>query len=265
MSYRYVLSGIGTLLLNGCSVYVPMQGAAPDIRGKGELEVAGSWSLTNRLEAGATYSPARHVLVRAATSLKPALRATDGTGKYAQVNQYQLAAGTYWPLGRRGLVGGLVAFGQTHAKARYVNDDEDGYTIYPQAPTNFVQHQFDAIYSKYSGEAYGSWQLSPRLSLGLSYRVVQVRLTDVTDAGVPVRASPILRYESMLFCRLRPLGQAGAVQVQAASGWSSVFGSITGDGFDPARQFRLNRSYLSLGLAFYPHVLWQKKPAAKVP
>ncbi|RZK44984.1 MAG: hypothetical protein EOO59_21445, partial [Hymenobacter sp.] len=204
------LSGVALLALAGCSVYVPMQGAAPAIRAQGELEVAGSWSLTNRVELAATYSPAPHVLVRAATSLKPALGARGDGHKYAQVNQYALAAGTYWPLGRRGLVGGLLAFGQTHAKADYTNDDDDGYGMDRQPPTNFVPHQFDAIYAKYSGEAYGSWQASPYVGLGLSYRVVQVRLTDVTDYGVPVRSAPILRYESMVYCRLRPAGPAGA-------------------------------------------------------
>lgn len=252
-------------LLGSCSVYVPMQGAAPEIRGKGEWEVAGSWSLTNRVELGAAYSPAPHVLLRAATSLKPALTARSSGTKYSQVNQYALAAGTYWPLGRRGLVGGLVAFGQTHAKADYANDDEVSLALDRQPLTHVVPHQFDAIYRKYSGEAYGIWQLSPQLGAGLSYRVVQVRLTDVTDYGVPVRAAPILRYESMVFCRLRPAGPAGAWQWQAAAGWSSVFGTPTEDEFDPARQFQLNRSFVSVGIAVYPHLLRQKKRAAKVP
>jgi hypothetical protein len=236
-----------------------MLGAAPEIRAKDELEATAAWSLTNRLDVGATYSPMRHLLVRAAASTKGPLSASDSTRKYAQVNQYALAVGTYWPLGQRVLVGGLAAFGQTHAQARYVNDDEDGYAMDPQLPTNFVQHQFDAVYNKYSAETFGRWQATPVLSLGLSYRVVQVRLTDVTDMGVPVRAAPILRYESMLFCRLRPAGKVGAMQLQGAIGWSSVFGAITGDDFDPARQFRLNRSHVSVGVAFYPHVLWRKK------
>ena len=258
MVHRYALPGLGTLLLSGCSVYTPMLGVAPEIRAKGQLEATAAWSLTNRLDVGATYSPVRHLLVRAAASTKGPLSASDSTRKYAQVNQYELAVGTYWPLGQRVLVGGLVAFGHSHARARYVNDDDDGYAMDPQSPTNFVQHQFEARYSKYSAEAYGRWQATPMLGLGLSYRVVQVRLTDVTDAGVPVQAAPILRYESMLFCRLRPAGRAAAVQLQGAIGWSSVFGPITGDDFDPARQFRLNRSYLSLGVAFDPHVLWRK-------
>jgi hypothetical protein len=262
MIRRCAVAGLGALLLGGCSVYVPMQGAAPAIRAKGELELAGSWSLTNRLEAGTAYSPAPHVLVRAAASSKPALGASDGNVKYSRITQYELAAGTYWPLGQRGLVGGLVAFGRAHASAHYTNDDEDGYAMDPQLPANIVPHQFDAIYSKYAGEAYSTWQASPRLSAGLACRVVQLRLTDVTDYGVPVRSAPILRYESMLFCRLRPAGQSGAVQLQAAAGWSSAFGydqRRTDDDFDSARQFKLNRSYVSVGVTFYPHVLWQRK------
>jgi hypothetical protein len=94
MVYRYALLGLGALLLSGCSVYTPMLGAAPEIRDKGELEATAAWSLTDRLDVGATYSPVRHVLVRAAASTKGPLSASDSARKYAQVNQYELGVGT---------------------------------------------------------------------------------------------------------------------------------------------------------------------------
>lgn len=238
---------------SGCSVYVPMQGAAPEIRSKGELEIASSWALNNRLEVGATYAPLPHLLVRAATSTKP--DHPRDSSDYAQSNQYELAVGTYWPLGPHWLVGGLAGFGQAHAEARYSGD---GFSLVSQA----AQHQFDAIYSKYSGEAYVTWQPSEQVSLGLSYRLVQLHLTDVTDLGVPVQSAPILRYEPMLYFRLRPgFDTQGLLQLQLALGGSGTLGyneQTATDRNDPTRQFKLARSYVSLGLALYPHVLWRK-------
>ena len=260
MKYRYVVSGAGALLLSGCSVYTPMLGAAPAIRAKGELEVTGAWSFTNRLDVGATYSPVSHLLVRAAASTKGAGRpaAPNDSSSYSQTNQYELAVGTYWPLGARWLVGGLVGFGQAHAEARY-NDDGDArlFTF-----TDPKRHFFDAIYSKYSGEAYATYQPSERVSVGLSYRVVQVRLTDVTDFGVPVQSAPVLRSEPMFFVRVGPPTEQRLWQMQLAVGGSSTFGyrELTADDrADPARQFKLSRSYILLGVALYPHVLWRKK------
>jgi len=231
-----------------------MQAAAPDIRGKGEMEVAANWSLTNRVDVGATYSPVRHLLVRAAASLKGSAPLYSDSSNYLQNKQYELALGTYWPLGERWLVGGLAGFGQAHSRARY---QEDGFSLLLQS----VQHQFDARYNKYLGEAYLSCKVGSLASLGISYRLVQLRLTDVTDQGVGVQASPIWRHEPMFFFRLRP-GEDSAVQFHAAFGTSSTLRynqRTANDRYDPARQFRTARSYVSVGVAVYPHLLWQKK------
>ena len=32
-----------------------------------------------------------------------------------------------------------------------------------------------------------------------------------------------------------------------------------GDHYDPAQRFKTTRSYVSVGVAFFPHLLWQKK------
>jgi hypothetical protein len=258
MKYRYAISSLSALLLGGCSVYTPMLGAAPEIRARGELEATAAWSLTNRLDVGATYSPVRHLLVRAAASTKGGDRSAvpADSVSYSHINQYELAVGTYWPLGQHWLVGGLAGFGHAHAQARYTDDGTVRlFSFFDPAP-----HVFDARYHKYSGEAYATWQPTPVLSLGLAYRVVQVRLTDVTDVGVPVRSAPILRSEPMFFVRVRP-GRSELWQLQLATGGSTTFGyneRTAADRADPARQFKLGRGYLSLGLAFYPHVLWQK-------
>jgi hypothetical protein len=257
MVRRYAWVWVCSMGVGGCSVYVPMQGAAPEIRAKGEAEATASWSLSNRVDFSATYSPLPHLLVRAATSLKGGNRSGSDSASYSQNNQYELAVGTYWPLGEQWLVGGLAGFGQAHAKARYV---DDGATVLSFKQP--IQHQFDAIYSKYAGEAYVTYQPSPDVSFGLSYRVVQVRLTDVTDVGVPVTAGPIWRQEPMFYFRLRPEIAQRSLQVQLALGSSGAFGytsSTAGVTTDPARQFRLGKGYASLGLAFYPHLWWQKK------
>jgi hypothetical protein len=259
MVHRYALLGLGALLLGGCSVYTPMLGAAPEIRAKGELEATAAWSLTNRFDVGATYSPVRHLLVRAAASTKGADRpaAPNDSSSYAETNQYALAVGTYWPLGTHWLVGGLAGFRQARSQARYTDDG----TVRLFSFRDPARHEFEARYRSYSGEAYATYQPSPTLSLGLVYRVVQVRLTDVTDLGVPVRAAPILRSEPMFFVRVRP-GHSELWQLQAAVGSSTTFGyneRTAADRADPARQFKLGRGYLSVGVAFHPHVLWRKE------
>jgi hypothetical protein len=260
MVHRYALGWFGSALLLGtssCAVYVPMQAAAPDIKNKGEVEVTGSWAFSNRVDFGATYSPARHLLVRAAASLKGGGYSGADSTSYAQNNQYELALGTYWPLGAHWLVGGLAGFGQAHAQARYI---DDGTTILSFREP--IRHQLDAVYSKYAGEVYATYQPSSLASFGLAYRLVQLRLTDVTDLGVPVASAPILRQEPMFYFRLRPEFAQRSLQVQLAVGASSTFGynrSTANDEADPARQFKLGRSYISLGVAFYPHLLWQKK------
>ncbi|RZK53766.1 MAG: hypothetical protein EOO59_12115 [Hymenobacter sp.] len=154
--------------------------------------------------------------------------------------------------------GGLLGFGQAHTEARYEHD-------YPLFSSPYLQRknfQFDARYLKYSGEAFVTWQLGRATSLGLAYRLVQLRLNDVTDQGTPVMAAPILRHEPMLYFRLRPPQANGLVQFQVAMGLSSTAGfndRLPYDHDDPVAQFQVARSYVSLGLAFYPHVLWQRR------
>ena len=244
--------------LSGCVVYVPMQAAAPEIRHRGELEATAAWSLTNRLDAAATYAPLPHVLLRAAVSLKGQGNDPADTTTRVRNHQYELSVGTYWPLGPHWLVGGLAGYGQAHALANYERDGQLQLIYFGARPQ---PHHFDAHYSHYAGEVYATWQPTPASSLGVAWRMVQVRLGSVTDRGVPVQASPFWRAEPMLYYRLRPGGSA-AVQLQAALGVSQTlhYNSRTAlDGDDPVRQFRLNSSYLLLGVAVFPHVWWQAR------
>lgn len=248
------------VLLSSCTAYVPMLGAAPEIRAKGELEATGSWSLTNRVDFAATYSPAPHLLLRAATSLKGSGTSGAGNRTFVQNNQYELAVGTYRPLGPQWLVGGLAGLGQAHTQARY--NDEGGFDFEVINPTPFVPHQFDVIYAKYSAEGYLTWQPDPWFSMGLSCRLVQLRLTDATDQGVPFRPGPIWRAEPMFYVRLRPDYGQELFQFQVALGTSTTLGyneQTATDELDPARQFKLGRTYVSLGVSIFPHLLWQRK------
>ena len=247
---------VGALaLLGGCTAYVPMLGAAPEIRAKGELQATGSWSLTNRVDFAATYSPAPHLLLRAATSLKGSGRSGSDSSTFVQNNQYELAVGTYWPLGPQWLVSGLAGLGQ----ARYRNDGGINSEVlgYQQS----IPHQFEVIYAKYLAEGYLTWQPDPWFRLGLSYRLVQQRLTDATDQGVPFWPGPIWRAEPMLYVRARPGYDRRLFQFQQALGGSQTLGydeQTAADQLDPARQFKLGRSYVALGVAIFPHLLWRR-------
>ena len=265
MKHQYALRCLGCLLLglaaSGCSVYVPMQGAAPNIRRQGELEVSGSWSLTNRLEAAATYSPLPHLLVRVAASSKGSRPNSGDSTAYAHVGQYELALGTYWPLGPNWLVGGLVGTGQAHPDALFRGDGGSlqGFVLINRDPL----HRFEGSYRKHSAELYAVWQPGPRVGFGVSGRLVQTRLTNVTDLGAPVAAAPSWRAEPMFFARFWPRGlRPGLLQVQVAMGASRTLGYdplTAGDYHDPARQFKINHSYASVGVALYPHVWWQHR------
>lgn len=246
--------------LSSCTAYVPMLGAAPEVRHQGELEVNGSWSLTNRVDFAATYSPAPHVLLHAATSLKGGGRSGSDNSTFVQNNQYELAVGTYWPLGQQWLVGGLAGLGQAHAQARYDNDGGINFEVI--GSTQSIPHQLDVIYAKYSAQGYLTWRPDPALSLGLAYRLVQLRLTDATDLGVPFRPGPIWRGEPMLYVRARPGYDQGLLQFQLALGASTTLGyneQTAGDRLDPSRQFKLARSYVSLGISIFPHLLWRRE------
>ncbi len=249
-----VLGSILSQLLAGCAVYMPIQCAAPQIKDKKEAEITGSTYLNGRYDVAAAYSPVRHLLVRAAYSSLP--RGSDDS-TYYRGHQYEVAAGTYWPLSAQFLVGGLAGFGQARSEARYRNDG--GIIFFGQ----IVQHAFDARYNKLFGEAYGIFQASPTVSFGAAYRVTQVNFTSLTDVGQPLNLNGMTRSEPMFFFRTR-LGSGAAdsrpVQLQMTLGTSSSFGynSSTAGPSYPDYQVQKPRGYLTLGVSIFPHCLWRQ-------
>jgi hypothetical protein len=251
--HKPLLSLISTgagLLLSGCAVYMPIQCAAPQIKDKNEVELTGSTYLNGRYEAAATYSPVRHLLVRAAYSSLPR-GSNDST--YYRGHQYEVAAGTYWPLGSQWLLGGLAGFGQAHSEARYLNDG--GLLFFGQS----TQHIFDANYNKLFGEVYGSLQASNTVSFGAAYRVTQVKFTSLTDVGVPLDLRSMTRSEPMFFFRVRPgSGETDTrpVQLQFTLGTSATFGyQNTAGSSSNNYQIQKPRGYITLGVSLFPHCL----------
>ena len=230
----------GALGLAGCAVYMPMQCAAPAVHGRGQAELTGSFYLNRRLEFGANYSPLRHLVVRAAGGGL----GDKADSSYYRGSQYEVALGTYWPLGRRVLAGALGGFGQAHGEARY---KDGGFLL-----TRPTQYQLDARYNKLFGEAYGTVRLGAAVSLGLAYRLTRVQFTHLTDLGKPVSVGHMLRSEPMFFVRgafgSSPSGER-PVYVQFGMGASQALNRPWGrQDPGPEAQVLQPRTYFTFGL-----------------
>ena len=248
----FSLAGGLAQLFGGCAVYMPIQGAAPQITDQKQAELTASSYLNGRFEVAGAYSPVRHLLVRAAYSkLSDKTTAQDST--LYRGNQYELGAGAYFPLGPNWLVGGLGGFGQAHSEAVYW---AGGSLLGFGRP---VRYEYNARYNKVFGEFYGIFQASNAISLGAAYRITQVNFTVLTDAGRPVDFAEMARSEPVVFMRVR-LGSGPAAtrpaHVQLAWGGSATFG------YDPkvaplssSGQLRQTRNYLTLGVSLFPHCL----------
>ena len=242
--------------LAGCVVYMPMQCAAPQITDKQQGELTLSTYLNGRVDVAGTYSPVRHLLVRAAYS---SLRDDSRDTTYYRGHQYDLGVGTYWRLGDQWLVGALGGFGQAQSAAAFTRSG----IIFPA-----IHYAYDTRYNKVFGEVYGSLQASDAFSLGLAYRVTQVNFTHLTNLGTPVDLSSMTRSEPMLFMRVR-LGNGPAenrpVQLQAAWGISDTFGYPAPKGsnitYAPGvSDLKQGRSYTTIGITVFPHCLFRKAP-----
>jgi hypothetical protein len=249
---------ICALVLPSCVVYMPMQCAAPQITDKKQGEVTASSYLNGRYDLAASYSPVRHLLVRAAYSN---LRDNTKDSTYYRGHQYEFGVGSYWQPGSRWLVGGLGGFGQAQGAAAYTRT---GFLFgYP------TRYEFDTRYNKWFGEAYGVFQATRVVSFGAAYRVTQVNFTRLTNLGGPVDLSRMTRSEPMLFLRVRlgngPL-EDRPVQLQAAWGASATFGYpppkgssvVYGPGISDLKQ---GRSYSTIGITIFPHCLFHKAQA----
>ena len=251
---RFFLGACASLLLPGCVVYMPMQCAAPQITDKQQGEATISTYLNGRADIAATYSPVRHLLVRAAYSN---LRDNSLDTTYYRGHQYDLAVGTYWRLGDQWLVGGLGGFGQAQSAAAY---SRSGFLL-----GNPTRYEFDARYNKVFGELYGTLQATGTVSFGAAYRVTQVNFTRLTNLGAPVDLRNMTRSEPMVFMRVR-LGDGPAedrpVQLQAAWGTSDTFGynaKDTNRTYAPGvSDLKQSRSYTTIGITVFPHCLFRK-------
>lgn len=232
----------------GCAVYMPMQGAAPDIRGQHQAEIRASTFLS-RWEASAAYSPLRHVLVRGAFGR----RSDSDDSTYWRGHQYEVAAGTYWPLDEKWLVGGLGGYGQARNQARFQN--KEGFI--PFSPAG--RHQFDVRFNKVFGEAYTLYQASNAVSLGATCRVTQLHFTTLTNVGAPVDLRQLTRVEPMLLMRVGlGVGTKGVerpIQLQFSMGNSF---SVSNNQWrsDPnyaRRHVQRGRAYVTVGIGILPH------------
>lgn len=236
-----LLAGLG-----GCAVYRPMQCAAPALYDKGQVELAGSTYFNKRLNGAVNYSPVRHLLVRAAIDGKA--DADDST--YTRSLQYELAVGTYWPIGEQVVLGALIGVGQAQSQVRYRPIE----TAFP------TQYEYAARYNKLSGEVYGTWQFAPAMQLGVAYRLAHVHFTSLINLGQPLNLTSMLRGEPMLFLRrtfgFRPDGERLAY-VQAGVGGSALLRASPGQMSGPESNLLESNTYLTIGLGFFPNMLWR--------
>lgn len=256
------LGAVLSQLLASCVVYMPMQCAAPQITDKKQAEVTGSSYLNGRVEAAGTYSPLRHLLVRAAYST---LRSNSKDTTYYHGHQYDLGVGTYWHLGDSWLVGAIGGVGQAQSEAAY---STGGFIFGHPTP-----HQYTAHSNKLFGEVYGTFQASNAFSMGAAYRVTQVNFTTLTDYRIPVELTSMTRSEPMFFVRVR-VGSGPVedrpVHFQLALGMSSTFGYNENDPNtsypDGVRDLKQGRGYTTLGITVFPHCFFRKaQPGSEGP
>lgn len=234
-------------LAAGCAVYRPMQCAAPAIREQGQVELAGSCYFNTRLHGAINYSPVRHLLVRAALDSK----ADSDDSTYARSLQYELAAGTYWPLSDEVVVGALAGAGQASSHVRY------------QAPGIFfpsTQYAYEARYTKVFGEVYGTVQLGLDTHFGAAYRFTHVSFNTLTNLGQPLGLTSMLRGEPMFFLR-RAFGNSPSgdqpLYVQFGVGATTPLGSRREPFYTPEANLLDSRVYFTFGVGFFPSMLWR--------
>lgn len=255
-NFTFVLA-VCVLALPSCVVYMPMQCAAPQISDKKQGEITASSYLNGRFDLAATYSPVRHLLLRAAYSN---LRDDTRDTTYYRGHQYDLGVGTYWPLGDRWLVGGLGGFGQARSNAGFSRAG----ILFPS-----TRYEYDARYHKVYGEVYGTFRASEGVSFGAAYRVTQVNFTTLTNRAVPVDLNRMTRSEPMFYFRMRPgtgPAEERPVQLQVAWGSSTTFGYNEKDNYsvypEGVRDLKQGRGYTTIGITLFPHCLFRKAQPA---
>lgn len=230
------------MLLTGCSVYAPLQPGAPLVHEKGEAEVVGSGYLSGRVEGSAAYSPARHVVVRAAGGLR-----SFGDSSNFRIRQAEIGAGTYRYLREQWLVGGMAGAGFGRSQRRYRNDFENIFQ------DSLLTNKYAARFHTLFAEAYiandAGWT-----TFGLSCRLSQVRFTSLTNRNEPIPLRRMTRLEPMLFMRFGGQGRLPWLQGQLATSLSFAADGRTQSPNQAIRDTKEGRLFTSFGLVVYPHL-----------
>jgi hypothetical protein len=242
---RLSLAVLLSYLLASCSVYAPLQPAAPLVRQKGEAEVVAGAYLNGRLEASASYSPLEQVVVRIAGGL----RSGGGDSTYFRNRQLELGVGTYRYLNEQWLLGGLVGYGFGQSNRRFSRSGFESPRL-----DSVVTYDYAARYHKLFADVYVANDAG-RVTYGGAFRLSQVRFGSLTDQGVPVPMQRMTRVEPMLFMRISGRNSFQWLQLQIAS---SV--SLSPDERkNPSSNIRVRdtkegRLFTSIGLVVYPHL-----------
>lgn len=242
-----------SLLLSNCTVYAPMLPATPQLRDKGQAEIQATTFLNGRWEGGATYSPLKHVLVRAAGGFRSDSKDTT----YFRIRQYEVGLGGYYPLGKHFLLSGMAGFGQATSRRGYQQVmlfNGDPYLV-----------DFNARYNKLFGEVAFSYY-NPWVTAGTAFRITQARFRSLTFNNAPLDLHSMTRIEPLFFLRVgSEEGVMRWLQVQVSGGLSGVpISTYTVDENNP-REFEYNRIrrgqlVAGISLIFYPHRLARPTP-----
>ncbi|WP_331147660.1 hypothetical protein [Hymenobacter sp.] len=221
--------------------------AAPQIRNKGEVEVQGTTFLNGRWEVGATYSPIKHLLVRAAGGIKTDDRDTT----YFRIRQYEVGVGGYYPLGNHWLISGLGGYGQARSSS--------GYSDYNDLLNQTRRVDLYACYHRLYGEAAVSYW-TRRATMGFSYRLSRVAFSSLTYNYQPLGLRHMTRIEPMIFFLFgREDGAVPWLRLQVAWGASGVPRSK----YDPNESYERHlikdgRGFLAVSVVLLPHLFVQK-------
>lgn len=247
---RAILSASATTLLLGassCSVYVPLQPSAPMLRNKGESEAAANLYLSGRLEGSVAYSPAKHVLVRAAGGFQP----NNKDSVNFHISQFEVGVGTYRSLSDRWLVGAMGGYGRGQSVRRFTTNSFE-YS----GPDPSIRYNYSARFHKPYGEAFVAYE-NEWGTLGMAYRLSQVHFSSLTNNGSPVDLRRMTRSEPMLFMRFGnrtrflPWGQ---FQLAFSTSWSPDYEKSVP--IEEHRQYiKEPRVFTSVGFVVYPHRL----------
>lgn len=242
-----ILVSSAALLLAGCSVYAPLQPAAPSIRQKGQAEVAASAYINGRLEGSVAYSPVNNLLVRVGGGLKTG----GGDSSYFRIKQAEAGVGTYRDLGNGWIVGGLAGYGAGKSGRRF---KDGGF----EARWDTVKiRSYAAKFQKLHAEVYvvrdESW-LETGVGYGASVRLSQVRFTSFTDQGLPVPLRQMTRLEPMAFISFSNPDAFPWLHVRLTSSLSvSPDERKRSSPDERIRNTKEGRLFTSLGLVIYPH------------